>query len=83
MQVDRETSSFKREKKKHDVSQGCVLSSDFFSLFSEIIMRNLEGYQGIKVGGHSVNNLKYVDDTVNCRKWRNLQQLLDIVKEEK
>ena len=27
-------------------------------LYNEMIMRNLEGYQGIKVGEHNVNNLR-------------------------
>ena len=41
-----------------------MLSPDLFSLYSEIIMPNLEGYQGIKEGGHNVNNLRYADDTI-------------------
>ena len=34
-----------------------------FSLYSEIIMRNLKEYPGIKVGGHNLNSLRYADDT--------------------
>ena len=50
--------------------QRCVLFPYLFSLYSEIIIRNLEGYLGIKVGGgHNVNK-------------EDLQQLLDIVAEE-
>ena len=41
----------------------CVLSPDLFSLQSEKIMPNLEGYLGIKVGGHNINNLRYVGDS--------------------
>ena len=41
-----------------------MLSPDIFSLYSEIIMQNLEGYPGIKVGGLNLNNLRHADDTV-------------------
>ena len=41
---------------KCGVRQGCVLVSDRFFLYSEIIM---EGYLGIEVGGHNINNLRY------------------------
>ena len=55
----------------------------FFSLYSEIIMQNLEGNPGIKVGGHNLNNLRHADDTVLMSKNKeDLQQLLDIVEEE-
>ena len=62
MGVDGEINSFK--KIKCGVRQGYVLSPHLFSLYSEIIMQNLEGYPGIKVGGHNVNNLRYSNDTV-------------------
>ena len=49
-------SAYLKKKIKRGVRQGCVLSP-LFSLFSEIVMRNVKGYPGIKVGGHNVNNL--------------------------
>ena len=48
MRVENDTSSV--QKIKRSVWQGCVLSSDLFSLYSEIIMRNLVNSPGIKIG---------------------------------
>ena len=43
--VNGKISSFK----KCGVRQGCVLSTDLLPLYSEMIMRNLEGYPGIRL----------------------------------
>ena len=60
-----------------------MLSPDIFSLYSEIIMQNLEGNQRIKVGGLNLNNLRHANDTVLMPENKeDLQQLLDIVEEE-
>ena len=40
--------------------QGC----DLLKLYNEMILRNLNHYQGSNVGGTNVSNLRYVDDTV-------------------
>ncbi|GFR77827.1 endonuclease-reverse transcriptase [Elysia marginata] len=81
MRVGNETSSFQRIKR--GVRQGCVLSPDLFSLYSEIIMQNLENCPGIKVGGYNVNNIRYADDTVLIAENKDdLQKLLNIVEEE-
>ena len=47
------------------VRQGCILSPYLFNLYSEYIMRRvrLEDEKGIKVGGRTINNLRYADDT--------------------
>ncbi|GFO35461.1 catenin (cadherin-associated protein), alpha 3 [Plakobranchus ocellatus] len=29
-----------------------------------MVLRNLEQHEGVKVGGHNINNLRYADDTV-------------------
>ena len=47
------------------VYQSCILSSCFFNLYAEYIMRNsgLEETQaGIKIAGRNINNLRYADD---------------------
>ena len=48
------------------VSQGCILSSCLFNLFTEYIMRNsgLEEAQArIKIARRNISNLRYADDT--------------------
>ncbi|GFO24253.1 retrovirus-related pol polyprotein from type-1 retrotransposable element r2 [Plakobranchus ocellatus] len=81
MTIENKTSTF--QDIKRGVRQGCVLSPDLFSLYSEIIMRNLENHPGIKVGGQNINNLRYVDDTMLIAENKeDLQKLLNIVEEE-
>ena len=49
------------------VRQGCILSSCFFNLYAEYIMRNAgleEAQAGIKIAGRNINNLRYADDTL-------------------
>ena len=52
------------KKIKRCVRQGCVLSPDLFSLYCEIIMRNIKDLPGIKVGGNNFNNMRHADDTI-------------------
>ena len=74
-----------KQKLKHSIREGWVLSPDFLSLYSAMIMRNLvEEYLGINVGGHNVNNLRYADDTVlTVEDKGDMQRLLDIVEMKK
>ena len=58
--------------------QGCIISPDLFSLYSEIIMRHITDMPGISVGGHNINNLRYADDTILiATNERDLQALID------
>ena len=77
MRVDGEISSLFKQIKC--IRKECVLFQDLFSLYSEIIMRNLEGYKGIKVGEH---NLRYTDDTVLIAEKKEFLQLLDTAEYE-
>ena len=46
-------------------------------------MQNLEGYSGIKIGGHNVKNFRYAGDTLlNAENKEELQRLYDIVEGE-
>ena len=68
---------------KKGVRQGCVLSPALFNLYTDIIFRNIDQRPGIKIGGHTINNLRYADDTVLlAENETELQQILDTVKTE-
>ena len=49
---------------KRGVRQGCVMSPLLFSLYGEIIMREIADLGGVSVGGKNINNIRYADDTV-------------------
>ena len=49
---------------KQGIRQGCVASPHLFALYTEMIMRNIEGKGGFRVGGTVVNNVRHADDTV-------------------
>jgi len=50
---------------RKDVRQGCILSPYLFSMYSEYILRKVgsEDNIGIQIGGRTINNLRYADDT--------------------
>ena len=45
--------------------QGCILSPSLFNLYAEMIIRNALGDNetGVKIGGQTISNLRYADDT--------------------
>lgn len=47
-----------------DVKQGCVFSLDLFNLYKEAVLRELEVLLRFVIGGHNLNNIRYVDDIV-------------------
>jgi len=62
IRIENEVSEF--IKIKRGVRQGCVLSPDLFSLYSETVTRHIEEMPGIQIGGHTINNLRFADDAV-------------------
>ena len=68
------------------VPQGCILSSCFFKLCAEYIMRNAgleETQAGIKIAERNINNLRYADGTtLMVESEEELKSLLMKVKEE-
>ena len=45
--------------------QGCILSLALLNLYAEVIMRKLDLHPtniGVKIGGRTINNLRYADD---------------------
>ena len=59
----------------------CITAS--ICLYTEMIMRSIDDMEGIKMGGHVINNLRYADETVIISESNNqLQQLMDTVVEE-
>ena len=51
IRMDSEISDYRAIKR--GVRQGCVASPDLFNLYSEMILRNLNEHQGVKVGGNN------------------------------
>ena len=72
----------KKVEVQRGVRQGCVLSPDLFSLYSEKIMEEIKDIEGIMIGGENINNLRYADDTVLIATTKeNLQKLVDKLNE--
>merc|ERR1712035_123346 len=70
------------------IRQGCILSPDLFSLYTEDIMRRVEAderntdYDEIKINGLKVRDLRYTDDTALLSKTtKGMKNLIDATKE--
>ena len=49
------------------VRQGCILSPHLFSVYTEQVMRNADiQFLGIRIGGRTIADLRYADDTALC-----------------
>lgn len=54
---------------KKGVRQGCLLSTEMFSLYSKHIMRSIENMSDIVASNYNIHNLHYDDDTAKkCQK---------------
>ena len=63
--------------------QGSVLSPDSFSLYTQLVMQELNWLEGIKIGGKNVNNTRYADYMVFiAHSEEKLQELVSTLDEE-
>ena len=68
---------------KKGVRQGCVLSPHLFNLYTEKIFKEIEVMEGVNVGGHNINNLRYADGTtLLALEEQKLQNLLTTVNDK-
>ena len=68
---------------KKGVRQGCALSPSLFNLYTEKIFREIEDMEGVNVGGHNINNLRYADDmSLLALEEQKLQNLLTTVNDK-
>ena len=65
------------------VRQGCVLSPDLFSLYTQLVMDELKDMEGVRIGGRNLNNIRYADDMVMIADSEDtLQELVSKLDEE-
>src|SRR5215469_14161572 len=55
---------------------------ELFNLYSEMIIREIKGLEGIRLNGYHINSIRYADDTVLVAdSEENLQGLLNVLNE--
>ena len=65
------------------VRQGCVLSPELFSLYTEMIMRKINHMDGVRIGGINVNYIRYADDTaIVADSEEQLQNVITLIADE-
>lgn len=67
------------------VRQGCILSPLLFNIYGEYIVRKaLDGWEGgIVIGGKTINNLRYADDTtLIAKEEQEMSELIERVEQE-
>ena len=51
-------------KFQRGVRQGCVLSPYLFNIYTELVFRDSQHLEGVRINGKHINNLRYADDTI-------------------
>lgn len=66
-------------KNRKGLRQGCDFSLDLLKLYSEVIRKELEVLSGFFIGGHNLNNVRYVDRVLIEDIEKKLEALLEKV----
>jgi len=73
-------------KVRKGLRQGCTLSPQLFNFYSEMILRHAitdSTEAGVKIGGYTINNLRYADDTTLLAESKeDLKQMLLKIRDE-